>query len=90
MAGESKNLSVLWSHIISFITEKDLKMERKLAQIFEYQKFQKNSRLADLIAETERRYSGAVSDEDLEWVNAAGDSSAVHILAENGERNHEE
>lgn len=47
-------------------------MENKLKSLFEYQKFEQNSRLAKLIAETEARQTVELSDEDLELVAAAG------------------
>lgn len=48
-------------------------MERKLKSLFDYQKFEKNSRLEKLISETENRYARELSDDDLSFVNAAGD-----------------
>lgn len=48
-------------------------MENKLKQLFEYQKFEQNSRLAKLISESEDRQSNALSDDDLEFVAAAGE-----------------
>ena len=55
-------------------------MEKKLRGLFDYQRFENNSRLAKLISETEERYnvSGArrnsamLSDDDLAFVAAAG------------------
>lgn len=48
-------------------------MEKKLNAMFDYQKFEKNSSLAKLIAETENRYAAELSDDDLGFVNAAGE-----------------
>lgn len=48
-------------------------MEEKLQQLFDFQNFLQNPRLAELIAETEKRYGKALSDDDLEQVNAAGE-----------------
>lgn len=47
-------------------------MEKKLASMFEYQRFAQNPRLSKLIAETESRTARALSDDDLWMVNAAG------------------
>lgn len=47
-------------------------MDKKLKSMFEFQRFQNNPRLAKIIAETEQRYAGEVSDEDLDFVAAAG------------------
>lgn len=44
-----------------------------LEKLFDFQKFENNSRLAKLISETESRYAKALSDDDLDMVNAAGD-----------------
>lgn len=48
-------------------------MEKKLQSMFEYQKFSGNARLASLIEETEARMSQQMKDEDLFFVNAAGE-----------------
>lgn len=55
-------------------------MENKIKSAFEFQKFSQNSRLAKLIAETESRYGAELSDDDLDFVNAAGE---VDIISEN-------
>ena len=47
-------------------------MDKKLKSMFEFQRFQNNPRLAKIIAETEQRYAGEISDEDLDLVAAAG------------------
>lgn len=46
-------------------------MENKLKGLFGYQKFEGNSKLDKLIAETESRVGIALNDEDLDMVNAA-------------------
>lgn len=48
-------------------------MERKLKAIFDYQKFEKNPFLEKLVSETENRYAKELSDDDIGFVNAAGD-----------------
>ena len=49
------------------------KLENKLKSIFEYQRFEKNAHLERLIQESMERYeSTELSDDDLEFVNAAG------------------
>lgn len=48
-------------------------MENRLNKLFEFQKFENNSRLAKLIQETESRYGSALSDDDLDIVSAAGE-----------------
>ena len=48
-------------------------METKLKRLFDYQKFEGNSKLAALIAETESRCAQELSDDDLDLVNAAGE-----------------
>ena len=60
-------------------------MERVLKELFDFQYIAQNKRLASLIAQTEARYSGnALSDSDLEWVNAAGDPNNLK-----GDKNHD-
>ena len=49
--------------------------QKKLTSLFEYQRFARNERLQALIADTENRCLNVLSDDDLEWVSAAGESS---------------
>ncbi len=47
----------------------------KLARLFDYQKFEANSELSDIILDVESRYGAkkqALSDDELEFVAAAG------------------
>ena len=46
-----------------------------LTKLFDYQRFEGNSRLQALIDETEDRYQHDLSDDDLEWVSAAGEGT---------------
>jgi len=48
-------------------------MEQKLKRLFDYQRFQRNSRLEAMLAEAEGRYADGLTDEALELVSAAGD-----------------
>ena len=48
-------------------------MDRKLKMLFDYQRFEKNQRLEELIRETENRYAKELSEEDLSLVSAAGE-----------------
>ena len=50
-------------------------MEQKLKRLFDYQRFQKNSRLEAMLAEAEERYAGGLTDEALELVSAAGEAT---------------
>lgn len=50
-------------------------MDEKLKKLFDYQRFENNSRLAKIIAETENRCGRELSDEELYFVNAAGEIS---------------
>ena len=47
-------------------------MENKLKKLMDFQRFEKNQKLDEMILETERKYGTALSDEDLEIVSAAG------------------
>ena len=51
-------------------------MEQKLKRLFDYQRFQKNSRLDAMLAEAEGRCAD-VDDDALELVSAAGDDSLM-------------
>lgn len=51
----------------------------KLARLFDYQKYEPNSELAEVISDVESRYHGArkaLSDDELEFVAAAGNPDA--------------
>ena len=49
---------------------------KKLSQAFDFQKFQQNPKLAGIVRETEGRYAEtALSDDDLELVSAAGETT---------------
>ena len=48
---------------------------KKLTALFNYQRFERNKRLQALIDDTERRCLCSVSDDDLEWVSAAGEET---------------
>ena len=47
----------------------------KLTALFDYQCFERNERLQALIEDTENRCMNALSDDDLEWVSAAGEET---------------
>ena len=48
---------------------------KKLTALFDYQRFERNERLQALIYVTERRCLCSLSDDDLEWVSAAGEET---------------
>ena len=48
---------------------------KKLTALFDYQRFERNKRLQALIDDTENRCMNALSDDDLEWVSAAGEET---------------
>ncbi len=50
-----------------------MKTEKKLFELFDYQKFDEDPQLAALIAETEGRYSRELAEDELELVSAAGE-----------------
>ena len=47
----------------------------KLTALFDYQRCERNKRLQALIDDTERRCLCSLSDDDLEWVSAAGEET---------------
>ena len=49
-------------------------MEEKLTRLFDFQRFSGHDRLNDIIAGVEARYDGALTDDDLELVSAAGEA----------------
>lgn len=54
-------------------------MESKLKKIFDYQRFERNEKLEKLISETESYYSRELSDDDLLFVNAAGEAESCIV-----------
>lgn len=54
-------------------------IEKKLEELFDYQRFERNGKfgkLDQLIRETENRYAGELSDDELGMVNAAGETGS--------------
>ena len=49
--------------------------QKRLTALFDYQRFERNERLQALIEDTENRCMNALSDDDLEWVSAAGEET---------------
>ena len=62
-------------------------MYDRLRELFDYQRFAGNKRLAALIERAEGVQSKSLSDDDLEYVNAAGDIAAARIAQEEKDRN---
>lgn len=52
-------------------------MKDIVKKLFDFQKFEENKRLAELIAETESMYMRELSDDELENIAAAGDIDTV-------------
>ena len=47
-------------------------MEKKLLNLFDFQKYEENERISKMIEETEQRFGTEINMEDLEQVTAAG------------------
>lgn len=54
---------------------KKMELSGTLARLFDYQRFEGNKKLQTLIDETEARSFNNLSDDDLEWVSAAGEET---------------
>lgn len=61
-------------------------MKDRLRELFDYQRFEGNRRLAVLIERTVFSHGESLSDEDLECVNAAGEIDAARISKDEKER----
>ena len=48
-------------------------VDKKLKELFDFQKFEKNPRLEKMIGETEERCGRELSDDELSGVSAAGE-----------------
>ena len=57
-------------------------MERKLANLFDRQRFERNAKLSGVISDVESRYAGALADDDLEMVSAAGETGVPTVNPE--------
>lgn len=53
-------------------------MEGKLKALFEYQRFEGNEHLEQLIRQAENNYERALSDGELSLVNAAGELTPTY------------
>lgn len=62
-------------------------MNDRLRELFDYQRFAGNKRLAALIERAEDVRAESLFDDDLEYVNAAGDIAAARIAQEEKDRN---
>lgn len=62
------------------------KMQKTLSALFDFQRFAGNARLETLIAEGNGG-GGELEDDDLTWVNAAGEIAAQPNRSDNGETN---
>lgn len=49
--------------------------EETLFKLFDYQRFESDPLLKALISETESEYGAEISDDDLSFVNAAGEAN---------------
>lgn len=47
----------------------------KLKRLFDFQRFEGNEKLQSLIDDIDSRSSCALTDDDLEWVSAAGEET---------------
>ena len=52
---------------------REMNTDNELKKLFDYQRFEKNDSLENLIKTAENRYAMSLSDEDLSLVNAAGE-----------------
>lgn len=59
-------------------------MEKKLREFFDFQRFEQNGRLAEIIAKAESARAEPLSDDDLEYVCAAGE---IDVLTDKDENN---
>ena len=63
----------------------EVNMINRIKNTFDYQKFSPNSRLSKMIEDVERRYT-ELSDEDLFFVSAAGESYRMNDENDNADR----
>ncbi len=61
--------------MLTEICEENMSIQKQLTALFDYQRFERNKRLQALIDDTESRRLCSLSDDDLEWVSAAGEET---------------
>lgn len=61
-------------------------MEKLLKQLFDYQDFIENPRLAEMIDDTKRRCCRAIPDDDLAAVNAAWELPDIYAIRKDTEK----
>ncbi len=54
-------------------------IEQKLRHLFDFQRFSGNKKLHNLIQDTDSRYSRSLSEQELNFVNAAGVPGMMNI-----------
>lgn len=52
---------------------------KSISRLFDLQRFAPNGRLASIINDVEYRYGTALSDEELAYVNAAGEADPMEL-----------
>ena len=50
-------------------------MDEKLQKLFDFQCFQQNTRLVAILDDVAKRYANALTDDDLAFVSAAGETN---------------
>ena len=56
-------------------------MEKRLQQLFDYQRFEENARLSTVINSVKARYNKReLNEDDLEWVAAAGNPDLLQPI----------
>lgn len=63
--------------------------EETLFKLFDYQRFEGDSLLEALISETESEYGTEISDDDLSFVNAAGEANPTDRVKSKDKRDGE-
>lgn len=56
-------------------------MEKKITNLFDFQRFEHNSKLKSVLQDVEGHYTAALDDNDLAFVSAAGED--IPLSAEN-------
>ncbi|MGN1103613.1 MAG: hypothetical protein ACI4QI_01935 [Candidatus Coproplasma sp.] len=52
-----------------------MRIQEKLTALFDFQRFEGNEELQSIIDDTENRCFSELSDDDLEWISAAGEET---------------
>ena len=62
------------------------KFEAKLVNAFDFQRFEQNEKLSAIICKSQKDFGIFLSDDDLEQVNAAGETGFMQVIGDSDDK----